>query len=408
MSDPQTTAQAPDGSAAGSLPMDAPLLILLSATSAVSPFALIVLAPALGALAQQYAVGSGNIQFLISAYVLGIACAQPVSGILCDRLGRRPVLLGGFACLVIASIVCAFVERLDVLIALRFLQGAGASVGTVTSRAVVRDMHDDANAARAMSYIAAFMGLAPILAPAVGGIVSASYGPQSVFLLSAALGAVIWTWALVKYPETADPRGHDHPTLHQWFDSYKQLVRSRVFVGYSLMYGLAQAVFLTFMTVGAAVFAHDLGRDSTYFGITWGSLAIAYVSGAMICGKLTMSFGQRRLLRFGLTTLLIGGWLLLALIAVFGVTFWTLIAPLLILSLANGIVTPLSLAGAISYRPMIAGSSSGLSSAIGLSLSGVFTIIAGAVYVDSFWPVAVIMTGLATLAAATGWLTRGE
>ncbi len=388
--------------------MDAPLLILLSATSAVSPFALIVLAPALGALAQQYAVGSGNIQFLISAYVLGIACAQPVSGILCDRLGRRPVLLGGFACLVIASIVCAFVERLDVLIALRFLQGAGASVGTVTSRAVVRDMHDDANAARAMSYIAAFMGLAPILAPAVGGIVSASYGPQSVFLLSAALGAVIWTWALVKYPETADPRGHDHPTLHQWFDSYKQLVRSRVFVGYSLMYGLAQAVFLTFMTVGAAVFAHDLGRDSTYFGITWGSLAIAYVSGAMICGKLTMSFGQRRLLRFGLTTLLIGGWLLLALIAVFGVTFWTLIAPLLILSLANGIVTPLSLAGAISYRPMIAGSSSGLSSAIGLSLSGVFTIIAGAVYVDSFWPVAVIMTGLATLAAATGWLTRGE
>jgi len=388
--------------------MGAPLLILLSATSAVSPFALIVLAPALGALAQQYAVGSGNIQFLISAYVLGIACAQPVSGILCDRLGRRPVLLGGFACLVIASIACAFVERLDVLIALRFLQGAGASVGTVTSRAVVRDMHDDANAARAMSYIAAFMGLAPILAPAVGGIVSASYGPQSVFLLSAALGAVIWTWALVKYPETADPRGHDHPTLHQWFDSYKQLVRSRVFVGYSLMYGLAQAVFLTFMTVGAAVFAHDLGRDSTYFGITWGSLAIAYVSGAMICGKLTMSFGQRRLLRFGLTTLLIGGWLLLALIAVFGVTFWTLIAPLLILSLANGIVTPLSLAGAISYRPMIAGSSSGLSSAIGLSLSGVFTIIAGAVYVDSFWPVAVIMTGLATLAAATGWLTRGE
>lgn len=388
--------------------MGAPLLILLSATSAVSPFALIVVAPALGALAQQYTVGSGSIQFLISAYLLGIACAQPISGILCDRLGRRPVLLGGFACLVIASIACAFVERLDVLIALRFLQAAGASVGTVTSRAVVRDMHDDANAAKALSYIAAFMGLAPILAPAVGGIVSASYGPQSVFLLSAALGAVIWTWALVKYPETADPRGHDHPTLHQWFDSYKQLVRSRVFVGYSLMYGLVQAVFLTFMTVGAAVFAHDLGRDSTYFGITWGSLAIAYVSGAMICGKLTMSFGQRRLLRFGLTTLLIGGWLLLALIAVFGVTFWTLIAPLLILSLANGIVTPLSLAGAISYRPMIAGSSSGLSSAIGLSLSGVFTLIAGAVYVDSFWPVAVIMTGLATLAAATGWLTRGD
>ncbi len=395
------------GQSSGS-PLGAPLYFLLSATSALSPFALIVLAPALDALARDFAVGPGRIQFLISAYLLGLACAQPISGILCDRFGRRPVLLTGFAIFVVTSFACAFVGRLDLLIALRFLQAAGASVGTVTSRAVVRDMHDAEGSAKALSFVAAAMGLAPILAPTLGGVVSTAYGSQSVFLLSATLGAAIWLWALVSYPETSDPRSHDHPTLGQWFDSYKQLVRSRIFVGYSLMYGFSQAVFLIFMTVGAAVFANELGADQTSFGITWGGVAIAYVGGAMLCGKLTMNFGQRRLLRVGLTIMLIGGWALLALIALFGVTFWTLTGPLLILSLANGIVTPLTLAGAVSYRPMIAGSSSGLSTAIGLCLSGAFTIVAGTIYVDTFWPVAIMMTAAATLTAATGWLTRDE
>ncbi|MBT8445021.1 MAG: hypothetical protein KJO13_09740, partial [Gammaproteobacteria bacterium] len=77
-------------------------------------------------------------------------------------------------------------------------------------------------------------------------------------------------------------------------------------------------------------------------------------------------------------------------------------------SMANGIVTPLSLAGAVSYRPLIAGTSSGLSSAIGLSLSGLFTIVTGLIYTGSFVPVAFLMAAVAVLTAATGWLTRAE
>jgi len=383
------------------------LLILLSATSALSPFAMVVLAPALDALGKQFDVGAAQTQFLVSGYLLGLAVAQPLAGILCDRLGRRPVMLVGFAVFVVASVICAFVERLDVLIAMRFVQAAGVSVGTVTSRATIRDLNDAAGSARALSYIAAAMGLSPIVGPMIGGLVSGAYGAQAVFLVSATLGALTWCWGIARYPETADPATRSHPSLAEWLQSYLQLLRSRVFIGYSMMYGLAQAVFFAFMTVGASVFERDLGMGPADFGATWGALAAAYVAGATLTGKLTATVGLRRLLNVGLIVLLVGTWALLLLVIAVGVTFWTLTIPLIVLSAANGVVTPLSLAGAVGYRPKIAGTSSGLSSAIGLSLSGAFTIIAGSIYRGSLMPVAIAMAIVATLTVATNWLTRG-
>lgn len=388
--------------------MSSSLLILLSVASGLSPFAMVVLAPALEELAAQYDVGMVRIQFLVSAYLLGLATAQPLSGILCDRLGRRPVLLAGFALFVFASVICAFVENLDVLIFMRYLQAAGGSVGTVTSRAVVRDIHDDEGSAHALSFIAAAMGLSPIVAPMLGGWISGAYGPQAVFLASAVFGALLWCWAYSRYPETSDPKSHSHPTLAQWLNSYVQLARSRVFLGYSAMFGLGQSMFFAFLAVGATVFQRDLGLGPAEFGTTWGVLSGAYVIGATLAGKLTPSVGARPLLRIGLAAILAGSWLLLWLVMVVGVTLWTLIGPLILLSAANGIVTPLSLAGAVSYRPLIAGSSSGLSSAIGLTLAGAFTIVAGMVYDGSFVPIAWTMAIAGALTAATGWMTRPE
>jgi len=382
------------------------LLILLSATSALSPFAMVVLAPALDALGKQFGVGAAQTQFLVSAYLLGLAFAQPAAGILCDRLGRRPVMLVGFAVFVVASLACAFVDRLDVLIALRFLQAAGVSVGTVTARATVRDLHDDSGSARALSYISAAMGLSPIVGPVIGGVVSGAYGPQAVFLVSATIGAATWAWGLSRYPETAAPGGREHPSLSEWFRSYVQLLRSRVFIGYSMMYGLAQAGFFAFMTVGATVFERDLGMGPAQFGATWAALAAAYVAGATLTGKSSATMPLPRLLGIGLTILFAGTASLLLLVLSVGVTYWGLTVPLIVLSAANGIVTPLSLAGAVSYRPLISGSSSGLSSAIGLTLSGAFTIVAGALYTGDFLPVAVLMTVVAALTVATGWMTR--
>ncbi len=381
-------------------------LKLLSLASALSPFGMVVLVPTLSELARLFNVGFGSAQFLISAYLFGLGAGQPFSGYLCDRLGRRPVLLGGFAVFVLASLGCALAQEFWVLVLLRFVQAAGVSVGTVATRAIVRDTHDDPGTARAMATIAAAMGIAPVIAPIVGGVVSELSGPLAVFYVSAILGAIIWISVRVQLRETRPSGTADRSRQSQWLKDYGELLRSRVFMGYTLMFGFVQGGFFCFLAVGAAVFERDLGMGPRAFGLVWGLMAAAYVIGASAAGPLTSRHGSQRVIFLGMAVTLCAGWGLLMAIAIFGVNFISLVPLLALLTAGSGLVIPGSMAGAVSYRPEIAGTSSGLSSALGLIFSGGFSIWSGFLYSGSFLPVAGLMALTATLTAITGLMVR--
>ncbi len=379
---------------------------LLSLASALSPFGMVVLVPTLSELARLFDVGFGSAQFLVSAYLFGLGAAQPFSGFLCDRLGRRPVLLGGFAVFVLTSLGCALAEEFWVLVLLRFLQAAGVSVGTVATRAIVRDTHDEAGTARAMATIAAAMGIAPVIAPIIGGLVSEMAGPLAVFYLSAIFGAIIWICVRSQLRETRPPGTADRSHESNWRGDYAELLRSRVFMGYTLMFGFVQGGFFCFLAVGAAVFERDLGMGPRAFGLVWGLMAAAYVVGASIAGPLTSRHGMQKVIVLGMVVTLLAGWGLLLAIAIFGVSFISLVPLLALLTAGSGLVIPGSMAGAVSYRPEIAGTSSGLSSALGLMFSGGFSIWSGLLYSGNFLPVAGLMALTATLTAITGIMVR--
>jgi len=379
---------------------------LLSLASALSPFGMVVVVPTLGALARAFDVSFAEAQFLISAYLFGLGVSQPFSGLLCDRLGRRPVLLGGFVVFVLASLGCALAGDMPMLIFMRFLQAVGVSVGTVASRAIVRDTHDEAGTAHSLATIAAAMGIAPVVAPIIGGLVAESFGPQAVFLVSAALGTLVWLSILGRLDETRPPGVREASRNARLADDYRQLLGSRVFMGYTLMFGLVQGGFFCFLAVGAAVFEADLGMGPREFGLVWGMMAIAYVAGAGLASPLTARIGMRRVIYSGLTLTFLSGWGIYAAIANLGVSFYTLVPMLALLTSASGLVIPGSMAGAVSYRPEIAGTSSGLSSALGLGLSGAFSIVAGLLYGGDFTPVALLMGIAATMTALTGWMIR--
>lgn len=380
---------------------------MLGLASGLSPFGVTMAVPVLATIAARFQVDFGVAQFIISAYLFGLAVAQPFNGFLCDRFGRRPVMLTGFFVFVIASTAAAFTNSITALITFRFLQAVGVSVGTVASRAVVRDTRGPAGSAEAMSYIAAIMGFAPIIAPILGGWLGALGGHSAVFLSTSILGVFIWIMMFFSLPETLDSR-RARPRWRDWLRSYQSLLSSRVFLAYSLIFGFVQGSFFAFLAVGAAVFESDFGIGAREFGLIWGLMAVTYVTGALVSGRLTRKFGSGPVMNIAVLLTLVTGWVLALIVLLIGTNLFGLLAPLAVLMAAAGGITPGSLAGAVNTHPEMAGTSSGLSSAIGIVVGGVFTVLAGFVYQGDFTPIAWLVAASTSLTALSWLLVRSR
>lgn len=378
-----------------------PPLLLLGIASGLSPFGMAVIVPAMNSIAETYDASLASVQFVISAYLFGLATAQPLMGHLCDRFGRRRVMASGFGVFVVASIACAFTPTLEFLIAVRFLQAVGTSAGTVASRAILRDTCHGDEMATAMSYIAAAMGAAPVVAPIMGGFLDAYVATESIYLGTALIGAGVLVAVLLRLPETL-PGDAPRPDASRLLHNYVTLLRSRPFLGYTFLYGFIQGSFFCFLAVGAAYFFDAYAMDSQTFGVVWGVMAVAYVIGATAGAKLTERVGSANLLRSSVLLSILTAASLFVFSATEPMPIGSVIGPLFLLMVLSGTTTPGAMAGAIRPHPDMAGTASGLSSATGLVLSGSFTVIAGLIYAGTFRPIAVLITS-ATVLAAGGW-----
>ena len=382
--------------------MRAPSVLLLGVASGLSVFGMAIIVPSTNSIAEQFGAGFASVQFVVSAYLFGLAIAQPVSGVLCDRLGRRPVMLAGFALFTLASLVCAAAPTLWSLVLARFFQAVGVSVGTVTARAILRDTRDGEKMAEAMSYVAAIMGVAPVLAPMAGGFIDSVAGYRAIFFVTAAMGAAILLAMHVRLSETLS-REHVPPGLNELLGNYRVLLKSRPFVGNTLIFGFKQGAFFSFLAVGAPFFETAFGMDARAFGLWWGMMAIAYIAGATLGARLTPRIGATRVMHLSVWMTLLAGILMLGVTNVTVLTPTMLLVPLGVLMVFAGSGTPGAMAGAVAPHPAMAGTASGLSSAVGLVVGGSFTVISGALYTGTFRPIGMLIFA-STLAAAVSWL----
>lgn len=367
-----------------------PPLWVLSLAGSLSPFGMTIVVPTLGGISQRFDASISEVQFVISAYLFGLALAQPICGFLCDRYGRRPVMLIGFGLFTIASIVCAFVTSLDHLILGRFLQAVSVSVGTVASRAILRDSYEPNRMAEAMSYIAATMGLAPILAPFIGGTLDSYIGYTSIFLATAVMGLVVFVSMYMQLSETLS-KEFIRPKLASWLANYRVLFRSQKFMGNTLVFGFVQGGFFSFIAVGAAMFSLKFNMNSGAFGLLWASMAVAYVIGATISAKLTPKLGSEALMKMSVSLGAVSGIAILAMASFGELTMYKVLTPLGFMMMFSGITTPGAIAGAVADHPERAGVAAGLSSALGLVVSGLFTVVCGNIYDGDYQPIAAIM-----------------
>lgn len=370
-----------------------PSNLLLGVASGISPFGMAIAIPTIESFAQLYQAPYSTVQFIISAYLLGLASSMPLVGFLSDKIGRRPVLISGLILFVIASIFCSTTDSLNSLIFWRVIQGMGASVCSVMARAMIRDVSNASETARSLSRVTAIMGISPMIAPVIGGIGYQIFGnPNGIFIITAAIGILVLTAILLLLPETRNAALVESASKEPWSDKYRYLLGSKVFVGSSLIYAFTTGAFFAILAVASTVFYNDLGIDSAGFGFIWSCLTILYTVSAFMAGTLSSKYGLMKVLLVGVLLNIIAGLLFYSLVKVFDVTLISVIVPLVVMFFAHGYIVPMSLAQAVSARPEIAGSSSGLSSALGLVIGGMFSVLSGLVFDGRLLPIALIVS----------------
>lgn len=374
-------------------------VVTLGALSAFTPLAVDMYLPALPSLARDFAADAGRVQLTLSVFMAGMAGGQLLYGPVSDRFGRKIPLLAGALLFVLASLGCALAPSLDALIGLRLLQALGGCAGVVIARAMVRDLFAAQEAARVFSLLMLVTGIAPIVAPLIGGYLLAWFGWPAIFIMLAVIGALALAAAQAWLPETRPAGGR--LTLGSALGVYVALFGDRNYVGYALSNGLSMASLFTYIAGSPFVFISLFGLPAEHFGWLFGANACAILLVAQVNRRLLGRYPAARLLSAGSAIAAIAG-LVLAAMALVPAGIWGIAVPLTVVVAMTGMVLPNGVACAMASQGERAGSAAALLGSLQYLLGG------GVVALLALWPEGTALPMAATIAvcAVAGFATR--
>lgn len=287
------------------------LVALLLGIVPLSQIPLDIYTPALPQMVRDLASDNAAVQNTVTAYMLGMSLALVPVGLLSDAHGRRPVLIGGLALLIAMSVGCAFVESIDVLLGMRFLQGIGGCVCLVITYAIAADRFRDRELTAVSGLLGAAWGLAPVLAPAAGGFLVELVSWRVVFLVIAAMAAAAMFVAMLFLPETLERDRRTPVDLAATVSVVRRAFADRRFLGFTLIFSAMASAQMVFGVVAPFLYQEQLGFAPGIYGLFALLLGGANLLGEFACS----SFARRvspRMLGFGAFTFYATGALLLA------------------------------------------------------------------------------------------------
>lgn len=374
------------------------ILALLFSTGAVATDLYLAAVPD---LARDLGVSVASAQLTISALLAGVAAGQLIYGTLSDIYGRRPVLLIGMSLFLLTSIACVLAPNIEILIAARFLQGLFACSGVVIGRAIVRDLYGPRDAAQVMAFMAAAMGLAPILAPAVGGLVLTPYGWRAFFVAIALYAAVQLAFVIWRLPETNRANRAGGLSVRTILNNYRELLTSRLFIAYTLLSASAFSGLFAFISGSSFIVIDILGLPARFFGVAFGGVVVGFVLGSAMGGRFSRKgIALDRLILVGTGFSALGG-AMLAGLSLSGIeTLPAILGPSFVYFIGAGLILPLTFAAGMGPFPHIAGSASSLMGFIQMTIGSVAGALVGVFFDGSSRSMTLIM-GLAALIALT-------
>lgn len=331
----------------------------LGLLSMFGPLSLDLYLPALPSLATDLAASTSSAQLSITACLIGLAVGQLVAGPMSDRYGRRRPLVIGLAVYLVSSAACAVAPSIEVLLALRLLQGLAGSAGIVIARAVARDLFSGRDLLVVFARLMLVSGIAPVVAPVLGGQLSRVMSWRGIFWCLAGVGVALLACGLA-LPESHLPSRRTTGGLAATLHGFGRLLRDRPFVAVVTSSGLATASMFAYIAGATFVLQRIYGLSATGFSLAFGGNAVGLLFfnqlGAMLARR---GWPAVRVMAIGLVTNLVGAGAL-CVVVVAHLSLAAILMALFVMVAALGLVFPTATTLAMSGHPEQSGAASSL------------------------------------------------
>lgn len=352
------------------------LAVLLAMLGMLGPFSIDTYIPAFAAISQSLHATPVQMQQTLSAYLFGFAFMNLFHGALSDSFGRRPVILWGLAVFTLASIGCALAQTPGQLIAFRALQGLSTGAGIVVSRAVVRDMFPPADAQKVMSQITIFFGVAPAVAPMIGGVIAEYVHWHAIFWFLTGVGVLLWVanWRLL--PETLHAQDRQPFRVGDLMRGYRLLILDPRFMLLALASGVPFNGMFLYVLSAPAFLGEVLQLKPTQFFWFFVLVISGIMTGSWLSGRKAGKALPKNQIMQGFRIMLAVSLLNIAANAVLPPSAWWSIIPVAVFAFGWALMVPVVTLLVLDLHPSRRGMASSLQAVIGSAANGV---VAGAV-----------------------------
>jgi len=369
------------------------LILILGALSTISPFSIDMYLPGFPAIAEDLGTSIQAIQLSLTSYFVGIAIGQLLYGPLLDRFGRKRPLYAGLIVYIIASFGCTVAHSADALIAMRFVQAIGGCAGMVAAQALVRDLFPVEKTAQAFSWITLVIAVSPMIAPTVGGYVTAAFGWQAVFMILATLTLTILVAVYLGLPKgkAADPGLSLKP--HAVVKNFVTVIRQPQFLLYTLAGGIATAAPFAYIAGSADVFMNIYGVSEQEYGWIFAFIAFFIIGSSQFNHFLLRHFTSEQIIKTTLICQAVVGVILLSTTIFFSPDRYVLAGLIAIFMTGQGVTNPN--ANALSLAPFSrhVGSAASLAGSFRMGMGGVVSGLVSLLHNGTAVPMIVVMVG---------------
>jgi MFS transporter, DHA1 family, multidrug resistance protein len=370
------------------------LIVLLGSIVAIGPLSIDTYLPAFPSMSRALDASASSVQLTLTACLAGLAFGQLVAGSLSDRLGRRTPILVGLSGYVVAPLLCAAAPDVLTLTALRFAQGFCGAAGMVIAQAVVRDLYSGPAAVRLFSSLMLIIGVAPILAPVLGGQLLELGSWRIIFVALAAIAALVVLAVALGLPETLPPERRDLRGLRQTLRTLRALLGLRDFMGYAITSSLLFATVFAYVSGSSFVLQDVYGVSpqlySVIFGVNGFGLIVASQINARLVGRVeSVVILWRAMLATATATLV-----LLGVIVAGGLGAWAVMVPLFAIVCSFAFGLPNATALALADHPEVAGAASALLGVIQFVSGAAIAPLVGVAGTDTALPMGIVMAAL--------------